>query len=93
MAHFYHWIRALFKRKRRLTLSDIPHLPSEVLARIHTEAGLLRQGHAVEVASLAEGEEPGMPRAVDAQVEAKLSAARAEDTAASASSAPSPISG
>ena len=70
---FYHRILGLFKAKRMTPQQALEkRLNPAVLAQIKAEAALLQGAHAVKVEELAEGEEAGMPKAVDAAFEASL---------------------
>ena len=78
MKSIYHRILAVFKRKRRLTPAQMAKkLPPEALAALQREADFLRH-HCVSVESLAAGETPGMPKAIDPEVEALLTPPKLE---------------
>lgn len=72
MKALYDLICGFFKRKRRMTPAEIAaSLPKDALAALQREAGFLR-GQGVDASELAKGEVPHAPRAVDAEVEKKL---------------------
>jgi hypothetical protein len=72
MNRIYHWLSALFKRKRIIVKQDVSSLPANILAEIARESAFLKGEHAVEVRSMEEGEEGKKPHAVDPAVEAAL---------------------